>query len=46
MRAMTSLFVILVAAILALGEGAYTVEDYRDAQRGKTATEFVIHLWW
>lgn len=42
MRATTSLSVILVAAILALGDGAYLVEDNRDAQRGKTVTDFVI----
>ena len=44
MRATASLSVILVAAILALGDGAFLVEDNRDAQRGKMATEFVIHI--
>ena len=45
MRVTTSFSVILVAAILALGDGAYLVEDNRDAQRGKIVTEFII-LWW
>ena len=42
MRATISLSVILVAAILALGNGAYLVEDNTDAQRGKMATDFNI----
>ena len=43
MRATTSLYVILVAAILGLGNGAYLVEDDRDAQRGKTGDRW--HSW-
>jgi len=37
MRTTISLSVILVAAILALGDGAYVGENSRYAQRGKMA---------